>query len=198
MGCRIFESMISLIRQVAAESLALKSAFFRENETLIAEVAREICSSFSRGGKVLLFGNGGSAADAQHMAAELVGRFQRERRPYPAVALTTDSSVLTALGNDYGFDKIFARQIQALGRTGDIAVAISTSGNSPNVVEGAIAATEAGMVTVGLTGGDGGLLGTRVRYHLNVSHAHAARIQEVHIMVGHILCELVETDLKGL
>lgn len=189
--------MINSIRIVVADSLALKSAFFRDNEELIAEAAREICSALSSGHKVLLFGNGGSASDAQHIAAELVGRFRLERQPYPAIALTTDSSVLTALGNDYGFDKVFARQVQALGQKGDIAVAISTSGNSPNVLEAADAATEAGLITIGLTGGNGGRLGTKVRYHLNVPHTLAARIQEVHIMIGHILCELVETNLKG-
>jgi D-sedoheptulose 7-phosphate isomerase len=189
--------MINSIRLVVADSLALKSAFFHNNEELIAEVAAEICLALRRGNKVLLFGNGGSAADAQHIAAELVGRFQYERQPYPAIALTTDSSILTALGNDYGFDQVFARQLRALGRKGDVAVAISTSGNSPNVLEAADAALAAGLITVGLTGGDGGRLGAKVRYHLNVSHTRAARIQEVHIMVGHLLCELVENNLKG-
>jgi D-sedoheptulose 7-phosphate isomerase len=148
-----------------------------------------------RGNKVLLFGNGGSAADAQHIAAEWMGRFQFERQPYPAIALTTDTSILTAIGNDYGFDRVFERQIQALGQKGDIALAISTSGNSPNVLSATDAATEAGLITVGLTGKDGGRLGAKVRYHLNVPHTLSARVQEVHIMIGHILCELVESDL---
>jgi D-sedoheptulose 7-phosphate isomerase len=189
--------MINSIRFAVAESLELKKAFFQTNEALIAEVAREIRSALARGNKVLLFGNGGSAADAQHIAAEWIGRFQFERQPYPAIALTTDTSILTAIGNDYGFDQVFVRQIQALGRKGDIAVAISTSGNSPNVLLATDAAVEAGLITVGLTGRDGGRLGAKVRYHLNVPHALSARIQEVHIMIGHILCELVESDLRA-
>ena len=189
--------MIDSIRLAVAESLELKRAFFHNNEALIAEAAREIRSALVRGNKVLLFGNGGSAADAQHIAAEWVGRFQFERQPYPAIALTTDTSVLTAIGNDYGFDQVFARQIQALGRKGDIAVALSTSGNSPNVLAATDMATEAGLITMGLTGGDGGRLGPKVRYHLNVPHTLSARIQEVHIMIGHILCELVESDLRA-
>jgi D-sedoheptulose 7-phosphate isomerase len=189
--------MINSIRLAVAESLELKRSFFRGNEKLIAEVAHEIRSALVRGNKMLLFGNGGSAADAQHIAAEWIGRFQFERPPYPAIALTADTSILTAIGNDYGFDRVFARQIQALGRQGDIAIALSTSGNSPNVLEATDAATEAGLITVGLTGRDGGRLGPKVRYHLNVPHALSARIQEVHIMVGHILCELVESDLRA-
>ena len=189
--------MINSIRRAVAESIDLKKRFFPANEELIAEVACEICSAYNRGNKVILFGNGGSAADAQHIAAELVGRFQRERQPYPAISLTANSSVLTALGNDYGFDQVFARQIGALGCKGDIAVAISTSGNSPNVLEAVDAAVKAGLITVGLTGGDGGCLGAKVGYHVNVPHAQPARVQEVHIMVGHLLCELVEKSLKG-
>jgi D-sedoheptulose 7-phosphate isomerase len=190
--------MINSIRNAVADSLELKKAFFRANEELIAQVAREICLALEDGRKVLLYGNGGSAADAQHIAAEWIGRFQRERRALPAVALTTDTSVLTAIGNDYGFDQIFARQIAALGRKGDVAVAISTSGNSPNVLAATDAAREIGLITVGLTGRDGGALGGKVQYHLNVPHSLSARIQEVHIMVGHILCGLVEENLKGL
>ncbi len=190
--------MIDRIRKAVGDSLELKREFFRTNEELIARVAGEICTSFENGGKVLLYGNGGSAADAQHIAAEWVGRFQRERRALPAVALTTDTSILTAIGNDFGFDQIFARQVCALGRKGDIAIAISTSGNSPNVLSATDAAREMGLITIGLTGRDGGKLGTRVQYHLNVPHSLPARIQEVHIMVGHILCELTENKLKGL
>jgi D-sedoheptulose 7-phosphate isomerase len=189
--------MINSIRLAVTDSLELKRAFFNNNEELIAEVAREIRSALVRGNKILLFGNGGSAADAQHIAAEWVGRFQFERQPYPAIALTTDTSILTAIGNDYGFDLVFARQVQALGRKGDIAVAISTSGNSPNVLAATDTAIEAGLITIGLTGRDGGQLGAKVRYHLNVPHSLSARIQEVHIMIGHILCELVEADLRA-
>jgi D-sedoheptulose 7-phosphate isomerase len=190
--------MINSIRNVVADSLELKKAFFSANEDRIVQVAREICRAIENGNKVLLFGNGGSAADAQHIAAEWVGKFQRERRPLPAIALTTDTSILTSIGNDYGFDQIFARQIRALGQKGDIAVAISTSGNSPNVLLAADAARETGMITIGMTGKDGGKLGAKVQYHLNVPHNLSARIQEVHIMLGHILCELTEENLKGL
>lgn len=190
--------MIDSIRRAVNESLELKKAFFSANEELIVEVAHEICSAVDNGHKILLYGNGGSAADAQHIATEWVGKFLRDRRPLPAVALTTDTSVLTAIGNDYGFDQIFTRQIRALGQKGDIAFAISTSGNSPNVLEATDAARSIGMIPVGLTGRDGGKLGRIVRYHLNVPHQISPRIQEVHIMIGHILCELVEDNLKGL
>jgi D-sedoheptulose 7-phosphate isomerase len=190
--------MIDSIRNSVADSLALKKAFFSANEELIAKVGREICSAIENGNKVILYGNGGSAADAQHIAAEWVGRFMRERQPFPAIALTTDTSILTAIGNDYGFDQIFARQVRAMGRKGDIAVAISTSGNSMNVLAATNIAREIGMITVGLTGRDGGELGSRVQYHLNVPHKHSARIQEVHIMIGHILCELVDEYVKGM
>lgn len=190
--------MIDLIRTSVSESIEVKKSFFQTNEQLIAMVAREICTAFENGNKVLLFGNGGSAADAQHIAAEWVGRFRRERRALPAVALTTDTSILTAIGNDYGFDQVFARQVHALGRPGDIAIAISTSGNSPNVLLAADAATEEGMLTVGLTGRDGGKLGPKVKYHLNVPHPLSARIQEVHIMIGHLLCDLADEHMKGL
>ena len=189
---------MDFIRTTVAESIELKKVFFHTNEKLITQVAREICSALDNGNKVLLFGNGGSAADAQHIAAEWVGRFQRERRPLSAIALTTDTSILTSIGNDYGFEHIFARQMRALGRKGDVAIAISTSGNSPNVLFAIDAANELELATVGLTGRDGGELGAKVQYHLNVPHALAPRIQEVHIMLGHILCELVENNVKGL
>ena len=190
--------MINSIRRAVAESLELKKNFFQKNEELIARAAGEICMAFEEGRKALLFGNGGSAADAQHIAAEWVGRFLRERRPLPAIALTTDTSILTAVGNDYGFDQIFARQVRALGRRGDIAIAISTSGNSPNVLLAADAARELGMITVALTGGNGGKLGPKADYHLNVPHTVSAQVQEVHIMIGHILCGLVDEKMKGL
>jgi D-sedoheptulose 7-phosphate isomerase len=190
--------MIDAIRKAVSDSLELKELFFATNEKLIADIAREICMALEGGRKLLIYGNGGSAADAQHIAAEWIGRFQRERHPLPAIALTSDTSVLTAIGNDYGFDQIFARQIRALGQKGDIAIAISTSGNSPNVISATDAAHETGLITIGLTGGDGGDLASKVDYHLNVPHQLSARVQEVHIMVGHILCELVEKSLKGL
>jgi D-sedoheptulose 7-phosphate isomerase len=144
------------------------------------------------GGKVLIFGNGGSAADAQHIAAELVGRYKAERRGLAAVALTTDTSALTAIANDYGYDRVFARQVEALAKPGDVVVGISTSGNSPSVVEAFTTAERAGCTTVALTGRDGGRIGRVADVHLNVPHDDTARVQEAHITLGHILCELVE------
>jgi D-sedoheptulose 7-phosphate isomerase len=188
--------MINSIRNVVAESLELKKTFFRANEALVARVAQEISAAFEHGNKVILFGNGGSAADSQHIAAEWIGRFQQERQSLPAIALTANTSILTSVGNDYGFDQVFARQLQALGQKGDIAIAISTSGNSPNVLKATDMALEMGLITIGLTGRDGGDLGSKVQYHLNVPHSLSARIQEVHIMIGHILCELTENSLK--
>lgn len=190
--------MIDQIRKTVAGSLKLKESFFADNEERIAGIAEELCRAFENGNKILLFGNGGSAADAQHIACEWIGKFETERRPLPAIALTTDASILTATGNDYGFDQIFARQVIALGRIGDVAIGISTSGNSPNVLEAVKVAKEAGLVTVGLTGGDGGKLAREARFSLNVPESSAPRIQEVHIMIGHILCGLVDTHMKGL
>ena len=189
--------MIDRIRNAVADSLRLKQSFFSSNEEKIAAVAREICKVLQNGNKVLLFGNGGSAADAQHLAAEWVGRFARERRPLAALALTTDTSILTSVANDYGFEHVFERQVRALGKTGDLAIGISTSGNSPSVCLAVDVAQEMGLITVGLTGCDGGKLGTRVQHHINVPHGEAARVQEVHIMIGHVLCQLVDDHMKG-
>jgi D-sedoheptulose 7-phosphate isomerase len=144
------------------------------------------------GGKLLVFGNGGSAADAQHLAAELVGRFQRERAAMPVLALTTDTSVLTSVGNDYGYDRVFARQVEALGRPGDIAMGITTSGGSPNVLAALEVAQARGLRTIALTGRDGGRAGTMVDVHINVPSPSAARAQEVHRTIIHALCELLE------
>jgi D-sedoheptulose 7-phosphate isomerase len=189
--------MIDAIRRIVADSLGLKGSFFAENEERIILLAREICSAFERGGKVMLYGNGGSAADAQHIAAEFVGRYQLERAPLPAVALTTNSSTITSVANDFGYEEVFVRQIRALGKRGDVSIALSTSGNSPNVLSAVQVSREMDLVTVGLTGGDGGQLSKMVEHHLNVPHEAAARVQEVHIMIGHLLCELVEDNLKG-
>jgi D-sedoheptulose 7-phosphate isomerase len=190
--------MIESIRAAVAESISLKQAFFAAHEDTIAAAAGAICSALEKGKKLLLFGNGGSAADAQHIAAEFVGRFLVERRPLAALALTTDTSILTAVGNDYGYDQVFVRQLRALGNPGDVALAISTSGNSANVCLAAATARQMGMIAIGLTGNDGGKLGREVDHHLNVPHRLAARVQEVHIMIGHILCDLVDKNLKGL
>jgi len=162
----------------------------------IVDAAMLIARRVRSGGKLLLFGNGGSAADAQHLAAEFVGRFRIERQALPAVALTTDSSILTAVGNDYGFDQIFARQVQALGRPGDVAIGISTSGNSPNVNSAITQAAKQELKTIGLAGKDGGSLAKCVDISITVASTNVAMIQECHITIGHILCELVENELS--
>ena len=177
---------------IAAESVALKQRFFADNAGLLVAVAGRISESLRAGGKVLAFGNGGSAADAQHFAGELVGRFLKERPGLPALALTTDPSVMTAIANDLGYDQVFRRQVEAHGRRGDVAVGISTSGRSPSVLEALRLARERGLVTVGLTGAGGGALPGLVDYLIDVPHRETPRIQEVHAMVVHILCELVE------
>jgi D-sedoheptulose 7-phosphate isomerase len=161
----------------------------------VADAAAAILEASRDGGKVLLFGNGGSATDAQHMASDLVGRFQRERRALAAVALTTDSSVITAVANDYAFDRVFVRQIEALGRRGDVAFGISTSGRSANVVEGLRAAGARGMRTIAMTGRDGGAVGREVDIHINVPDPSTARVQEAHRTLIHAICELVEREL---
>ncbi len=159
------------------------------------KAAAAITASLGRGGKVLLFGNGGSASDAQHVAAEIVGRFVRERKAAAAIALTTDTSILTAVGNDYGYDRVFLRQVEALGRPYDVAVGISTSGNSPNVVSALEGARRLGLTTVALTGRDGGEAGRVADIHVNVPSSDTARVQEVHRTLLHAICELVERDL---
>ena len=158
--------------------------------------AGAIATALRQGRKILAFGNGGSAADAQHFVAELVGRYLMERRAWPALALSTDTSILTALSNDYGFDRVFARQVEAHGEAGDIALGITTSGNSPNVLRGLETANARGLVTIALTG-RGGEAGTLAGIHLAVDDDRTPRIQEVHITLLHILCELVEDELNG-
>ena len=162
----------------------------------VVEAADVIAAALKNGGTVLVFGNGGSAADAQHFAAELVGRYEKERKAWPAVALTTDTSALTAIGNDYGFDVVFARQIEALGRKGDVAIGISTSGKSPNVLRALQTANERGLITIALTG-RGAEAGRIARVHVRVDEDRTARIQEVHATILHAICELVESDLNG-
>jgi D-sedoheptulose 7-phosphate isomerase len=152
-------------------------------------------TSIRGGGKLMLFGNGGSAADAQHVAAELIGRFQRERAAFAAVALTTDTSVLTSVGNDYAYDRIFARQVEGLARPGDVALGISTSGASPNVVAALEAARSLGVKTIALTGRDGGAVSRAAAIHINVPSDSAARVQEVHRTLLHVICDIVEIAL---
>ena len=161
----------------------------------ILEAAQLIKESLATGSKLLLMGNGGSAADAQHIAAELVGRFKKERSAIPAIALTVDSSILTALANDYGFDTIFSRQIEAIGQKGDVVLGFSTSGNSANVIRAFKQANELGAITIGLLGNDGGLANDLVQLAIVVPSDDTARIQEVHITIGHIICEIVENEL---
>jgi D-sedoheptulose 7-phosphate isomerase len=156
--------------------------------------ARAMAEALRAGGKLLVFGNGGSAADAQHLSAELVGRFQKERAALPALALTVDTSVLTSVANDYSFKQVFARQIEALGRPGDVALGISTSGESPNVVAGLQAARARGLRTIALTGRDGGSVGQAADIHVNVPDQNPGRVQEVHRTLMHVMCEVIEED----
>jgi len=162
-----------------------------------AAAAAAITASLRQDGKVLVFGNGGSAADAQHMAAELVGRFARERRGYAAIALTTDASVVASLSNDYGYDRVFERQIEALGRPGDVAIGITTSGGSANVVRALEAARGRKLTTIALTGRDGGAAGRTADLHINVPSDTTPRVQEVHMTLLHIICDLVERELSA-
>jgi D-sedoheptulose 7-phosphate isomerase len=157
-------------------------------------VANEMRATVQRGGKILIMGNGGSAADSQHIAAEIVGRYKKERRGWPAIALTTDTSILTSVGNDYGYDYIFARQIEALCRPEDLVIGITTSGNSINVVNAIIEANSIGATTVGLTGGTGGKLSELCKFNLVMPSSDTPRIQEAHIFIGHSLCGMLEAD----
>ena len=166
-----------------------------ESVDAVVAVADAMFAVFEGGGKALIFGNGGSAADAQHFACELVGRFLRERKALPAIALTPDTTSLTAIANDYGFERVFVRQIEALGRAGDVAVGISTSGTSANVLAGLVYAKTRGLTTVAFTGGSGGQIGPAVDLHVNVPHELTPRIQEVHRTLIHAVCDLIEQQI---
>jgi D-sedoheptulose 7-phosphate isomerase len=179
-------------RETFNESIELKQRVLEAQGPQVAGAARLLAQVFRDGGKVLIFGNGGSAADAQHLTAEFVNRFQVERPPLGALALTTDTSILTAVANDYDFKQVFAKQVRALGRRGDLAWGISTSGNSPNVVAGLDAARELGMKTLALSGGDGGPVAAAAEMALTVPSRNTPRVQEVHITIGHVLCDLVD------
>jgi D-sedoheptulose 7-phosphate isomerase len=183
---RSIEASIA-VKQLLLGSADLVSGMARVSEVLIA--------ALKKGNKLLLFGNGGSAADSQHIAAEFVGRFAFDRPALPALALSVNTSALTAIGNDYGFDVVIARQIEALGRAGDVAIGISTSGNSPNVLQGVAAAKKMGLHTVALTGATGGKLKTAVDYCLCAPSNETPRIQECHILIGHIISELAEQTI---
>jgi len=183
------------VQAMLRESARVKQELADQSAGTIARAASLVVDAFRAGGKVLLFGNGGSAADAQHLAAEWTGRLRGERRGLPAIALTANTSELTALGNDYGFDRIFARLIEAHGSPGDVAIALSTSGNSPNVLAGVAEARTRGLRTIGLSGRHGGKLATAVELALLVPSDDTPRIQESHIAIGHVLAELVESAL---
>ena len=187
--------MEDYIIKIFRESCQVKEAFVNDNLNRIVAVVGAVTEALKAGNKILLFGNGGSAADAQHLAAEFVNRFVIERPPLPAIALTTDTSVITSIGNDYEFAEIFSKQIRAIGQKGDIAWGMSTSGASVNVVKGLEAAKKIGMVTIGLTGRDGGDVARIVDHALNVSSTSTPRIQEAHITVGHVICEMVDFKL---
>jgi D-sedoheptulose 7-phosphate isomerase len=187
--------MKDAIIQVFRESADVKVRFIRQNAEFLAQAVKMIVRAFKAGNKVLLFGNGGSAADAQHIAAEFVNRFLIERPPLPAIALTTDTSILTSISNDYGYVDSFAKQVKALGREGDVAVGISTTGTAANVIKAIQVAKEMGLKTVGLSGRDGGEASRLVDIALVVDSQSTPRIQEVHITIGHVLCEMVDRML---
>lgn len=188
-----------LITTSIQESIKVKQALLADGRLLqqIADVVDEFVTALGNGHKILLFGNGGSAADSQHIAAEFVGRFQLERTPLPALALTVNTSALTGIGNDYSYENVFSRQIEALGVAGDVAVGISTSGKSPNVLKGLIAAKTKGLVTVALTGSFGSLMHEAAKYCLCVPSDQTPRIQESHILIGHIISQITELRMFG-
>jgi D-sedoheptulose 7-phosphate isomerase len=186
-----------LVTERIRESAAVKQAMLEDGELLdlVREVAEVCVDSLKRGGKLLLFGNGGSAADAQHLAAELVGRYLLERSALPAMALNTNCSCVTAIGNDYSYEEIFSRQIEAFGGKDDVAIGISTSGNSRNVIRAVKIAKDKGMATAVMTGKAGGMLKTIADYCVCVPSDETPRIQEAHILIGHVLCEIIEEQL---
>jgi D-sedoheptulose 7-phosphate isomerase len=187
--------MEETIRKCFKESSEVKDRFLKENLSKLIDAIKLIVQAFEKGNKLFFFGNGGSAADAQHLAAEFVNRYLMERPPLPAIALTTDTSILTSVSNDFAFNEIFSKQLKALGKKGDIAVGLSTSGNSPNVIRAIETAKEMGMKTVAFTGMDGGKLFKKADITLLVPSSSTPRIQETHILIGHILCEMVENHL---
>lgn len=187
--------MIERIQQIALESIETKRAFFDSHAHTVARAADVLIETIRTGGKILIFGNGGSAADAQHIAAELVNRLNYDRPPIAAIALTTDTSILTSVGNDAAFADLFERQVRALGRAGDAVIAISTSGNSPNVLKAVEAARALGIKIIALAGREGGRLAPLADVALVVETDSTQRIQETHITIAHILCELIEDGL---
>ncbi len=189
--------MEELIKKELADSAYVKSLMAEETVSSIVDAVDLVIKSLRRGGKILLFGNGGSAADAQHIACELIGKFKKVRSSQPAIALTTDTSVLTSVANDFGYEYVFSRQIEAIANSQDVVIAISTSGNSPNVLEGVMAARDKGCKTIALTGRSGGKLAQIVDISVRIPSNEIARIQEAHITVGHIICAMVEKAFFG-
>lgn len=187
------------VRETIEKSIAVKQSLLQNGEILstVARVAEISVDALRQGGKLLLFGNGGSAGDAQHICAEFVGRFAFDRPALPALALSVNTSCVTAIGNDYGFDRVFSRQLEALGRPGDVAIGISTSGNSTNVLCGLIAAAKLGLRTIALAGQGGGKLKNAVEYCVCVPSIETPRIQECHILIGHIIADIVEQSMFG-
>ena len=189
--------MRAKIETAFQESAQVKIQFIQNEENVgkIMDVVKRILGAYRKGNKVLFFGNGGSACDASHLAAELVNRYKKDRDGLPALALTTDMAVVTSIGNDYDYSELFSRQIKAIGNKGDIAIAISTSGNSPNVLKGIEMARQKNLVTIGFTGKDGGKLAGLVDYAFIIPSNNTARIQEGHITLGHLICELIEEEM---
>ncbi len=187
--------MIKKITQAFEESAAVKREFVKKNADAIAEVAHLIAGTFNAGGKLLLFGNGGSSTDASHIAAEMVGRFQKERPGLPAIALNTDMAIMSCIANDYDYSEVFVRQLKALGSEGDVVIAISTSGNSPNVLKAVEAARRKKLKIVAFTGTKGKKLAGKSDFTFVVPSDTTARIQETHITLGHVLCQMVEEIL---
>jgi len=191
--------MISVVESQIKASIATKEALLQNSDllNLIADVSQVVTDAYQKGKKTLLAGNGGSAADAQHIAGEFVSRFYFDRPGLPSIALSTDTSILTAIGNDYGYEKLFSRQIQAHGNTGDVFIGISTSGNSPNILKALAECKEKGVISVGLTGASGGKMAELCDYCIKVPSPETPRIQEVHILIGHIICCIVEENIFG-
>ncbi len=183
------------IVKIFKESIRVKEAFVNENLSKLVNIVEAVTGALKAGNKILIFGNGGSAADAQHLAAEFINRFVIERPPLPAIALTTDTSVITSIGNDYDFSEIFSKQIRAIGQPCDVALGISTSGNSANVLKALEVAKKMGLVTIAFTGKDGGAIAKIADLSIIVSSSVTARIQEVHITAGHVICDLVDIKL---
>ena len=187
--------MQDLITTVFEEHITVTNQSKDKLASDIEKAGLILCEAIKNGNKILLFGNGGSAADAQHIAAEFTGRFVKERRGLPAIAITTDTSALTAIGNDYGYEKVFERQIEALARPGDVLIGISTSGNSGNVIKALVKGKELGCSLIGFSGRDGGEMNDICDFNLIVPSDVTARIQEVHILVGHLLCQIVDDSI---